>query len=203
MYCLAVKLRIAHRISNLSAVYQRRSFLHAGRVLLGAALRVKIHHSRNALGDKLAAYHHHRLLRQLTGLIGRHHNIAVVRQNNRLLSRQIINRLQNILRAGVHTLAAAYQTGRAHLSKNLVQTTARRNRHHTAQGQFHRLHIRQHIAKRSGRLGDSRVQLVRLRRNSFRLISRSRVLLRTAAFRICQQRFAVLVFHIINLQIMQ
>ena len=75
-------------------------------------------------GIGAARHNRHLFDRHFFGLIGRHDDVLVVGQDDDLIGGQVLERVQNILRGGVHGLPAFDDGGHAQAGKDAAQPCA-------------------------------------------------------------------------------
>ena len=103
---VAVKVGIPGSVGDLHGVHGVQRLGQGSGIFLNTSLGGKAQHSGDALRNGLGGNDHHGLGGQGVYLLGSHDDVLVVGQDKDSLGRHLVHRLQNVLGAGVHGLAA-------------------------------------------------------------------------------------------------
>ncbi len=124
---LVINKGIPHGIGHLPCLHAGQFFCHPRRVFLRRAVRHEINQRRNSLRHRLAGNDIDiLLLHQRSCLVCGQDNILIVRQDKNIVRVHFLNRVEHILRAGVHRLPSSNNIIHAQPLENLIDPFADR-----------------------------------------------------------------------------
>ena len=124
MDVIAVEVGIPGGVGDLHGVHGVQRLGQGSGVFLDASLGGKAQHGGNALGNGLGGNDHHGLGGQGVHLLGGHDDVLIVGQDKDGLGGNLVHRLQDVLGAGVHGLAAGDDLINAQILEHVRKTRA-------------------------------------------------------------------------------
>ena len=103
---MPVDIGVARGIGDLHRGHTGHGVRHGGEIVLLRGVRIKDQHGRNALRHGLRGNDDDLFLRQAGRLLGSHDDVLVVREDEHDLGGRGVDLLEDVLRRGVHGLAA-------------------------------------------------------------------------------------------------
>ena len=103
---MPVDIGVARGIGDLHRGHTGHGIRHGGEIVLLRGVRIKDQHGRNALRHGLRGNDDDLFLRQAGRLLGSHDDVLVVREDEHDLGGRGVDLLEDVLRRGVHGLAA-------------------------------------------------------------------------------------------------
>ena len=137
----AVNLHRARGDGDLARLHGGQGLGHLPGNGIHLPVRVVREHGGQSLRHGLARHHGHLFHRHLFGLVRGQDDVPVVRQDDDLVGRQVLERGQNLLRGWVHRLPALNDGARAERGEDAAQSLARRDDHHRDLSRLHNLKL--------------------------------------------------------------